>query len=156
MITEERKEIAPETASAPKPSDRRKPVTVYILILFLAAFLLMALSLMMHQRSNTETLGKIQSDLSVMQDIQAAQEQLDNIHQQMEAAKEEVEKPFPQEKELKTKSVRLAELDAALNMEEKKPAEHEQEEERPSVRDALKKPCIHGSSISKNTQKQER
>ena len=74
----------------------------------------------------------------------------------MEAAKEEVDKPFPQEEELQTKSARLAELDATLNMDEKKPAEHEQEEERPSVRDALKKPCIHGSNSMKNTQEQER
>lgn len=74
----------------------------------------------------------------------------------MEAAKEEVDKPFPQEEELKTKSARLAELDAALNMDEKKPTEHEQEEERPSVWDALKKPCIHGSNSMKNTQEQER
>lgn len=88
--------------------------------------------------------------------IQAAQEQLENIHQQMEAAKEEVAKPFPQEEELKTKSARLAELDAALNMDEKKPAEQEREEERPSVREALKKPCIHGGNPMKNTQEQER
>ena len=88
--------------------------------------------------------------------IQSEREQLENIHQQMEAAKEELDKPFPQEEELQTKSARLAELDAALNMDEKKPTEHEQEEERPSVRDALKKPCIHGSNSMKNTQEQER
>ena len=38
------------------------------------------------------------------------------MRQQIEAAKAEVSKPFPQETELKTKSARLAELDAALNM----------------------------------------
>lgn len=43
-------------------------------------------------------------------------EHLTTVQQQIEAAKVEVGKPFPQEAELKTKSARLAELDAALNM----------------------------------------
>ena len=38
------------------------------------------------------------------------------MRQQMAAAKQELGKPFPQDAELKTKSARLAELDAALNM----------------------------------------
>ena len=36
----------------------------------------------------------------------------------MVAAKAEIGKPFPQESELRTKSARLAELDAALNMDQ--------------------------------------
>ena len=42
---------------------------------------------------------------------------LDDLHHQRDAAKLEIEKPFPQEAELQEKSARLAELDAALNME---------------------------------------
>ena len=49
--------------------------------------------------------------------IEAVQAQLENTKQQMEAAKQELAKPFAQEAELKTKSARLAELDAELNME---------------------------------------
>ena len=37
----------------------------------------------------------------------------------MNNAKEEIEKPFPQEEELRTKSARLAELDAMLNMDKR-------------------------------------
>ena len=37
---------------------------------------------------------------------------LASMNQQMDAAKAEIGKPFPQESELRTKSARLAELDA--------------------------------------------
>jgi len=43
---------------------------------------------------------------------------LAGMHQQMDVAKEEVGKPFPQEKELQVKSARLAELDSELNMDQ--------------------------------------
>lgn len=46
-----------------------------------------------------------------------AQDELDNLLRQQEAAKQEVGKPFAQEAELREKSARLAELDAELNME---------------------------------------
>ena len=42
--------------------------------------------------------------------------QLIEIHKQMDNAREEIDRPFPQEEELKTKSARLAELDSMLNM----------------------------------------
>ena len=48
--------------------------------------------------------------------LAATEEHLATVRQQIEAAKAEINKPFPQETELKTKSARLAELDAALNM----------------------------------------
>ena len=48
--------------------------------------------------------------------MHATAEHLDAMKQQMAAAKEALGKPFPQEDELRTKSARLAELDAALNM----------------------------------------
>lgn len=41
---------------------------------------------------------------------------LDNLLQQQEAAKAEIGKPFQYEGELRTKSARLAELDAELNI----------------------------------------
>lgn len=46
----------------------------------------------------------------------ACEQVLVNLNAQIENAKAEVEKPFAQEEELKTKSARLAELDAMLNM----------------------------------------
>ena len=50
--------------------------------------------------------------------LERANEQLNNLYNQQEAAKAEVGKPFPQEAELTAKSQRLAELDAALNTED--------------------------------------
>ena len=60
---------APSPAPEDKPSGK-KPVVIYIMILFLAAFLLMALSLLMHQRSNTEALGQLQNFVNAMQAVQ--------------------------------------------------------------------------------------
>ena len=48
--------------------------------------------------------------------LAATTEHLATVRQQIDAARSEAGKPFPQEAELRTKSARLAELDAALNM----------------------------------------
>ena len=66
-------------------------------------------------------------------------EKLNDLYAQQEAAKAEVGKPFPQEGELAEKSRRLAELDAALNMEASTENDMEKEQpERPSVLAELK------------------
>ena len=72
--------------------------------------------------------------------IAHAENELDNLKEQQQAAQAEVEKPFPQEEELAEKSVRLAELNAQLDMEDHRP-EPEQAEAlpRPSVRSALER-----------------
>ena len=44
------------------------------------------------------------------------QEKLDSLYAQMETAKAELGKPFPQEQELKEKSARLAQLNIELNL----------------------------------------
>ena len=44
---------------------------------------------------------------------------LESLHVQLETAKEEVKKPFPQEVELNEKSARLQALNALLNMDQK-------------------------------------
>ena len=49
----------------------------------------------------------------------ACVEQLENTHVQLDNAKVEVQKPFPQEEELKTKTERLNELNALLNLDKK-------------------------------------
>ena len=61
----------------------------------------------------TRLMNLIQTLPDRMAKVQA---RLDATKQQMAAAKAELGKPFPQEEELKTKSARLAELDAELNM----------------------------------------
>ena len=70
--------------------------------------------------------------------IDAANNQLQNLLQQMEAAKAEIEKPFPQEEELQAKSQRLSELDAALNMDSSHASRQENEPERASVLERLR------------------
>ena len=51
------------------------------------------------------------------------QGKLDSLYAQMETAKQELGKPFPQEAELKAKAARLAELNIALNIDDKIPLE---------------------------------
>ena len=62
-------------------------------------------------------------------------EQLEALKVQLASAKEEVEKPFPQEEELKKKLARLAELNILLDMDKKEneivDGEVEQEPEAP-------------------------
>ena len=73
-----------------------------------------------------------------------AQTQLDTLHQQMAAAKEEMGKPFPQEEELQEKSARLTTLNALLNI-DKSHSEPEQEDEKQSIHDQLKTPSRPGN-----------
>ena len=63
MKFEKRSGDAETPAPAPedKPSTGKKPVVISIMILFIVAFLLMALSFLMHQRSNSEVLGELQN-----------------------------------------------------------------------------------------------
>ena len=77
--------------------------------------------------------------------LERGREQLENLRNQQAAAQVELAKPFPQEAELAEKSARLAELDAALNMEECLSQDGEEigaevgVDERPSVLEDLKK-----------------
>ena len=80
----------------------------------------------------------------ILERLERANEQLNNLYNQQEAAKAEVGKPFPQEAELTAKSQRLAELDAALNMEDSVENRDERSEsERPSVLADLKSKAEH-------------
>ena len=76
---------------------------------------------------------------SVPDRLEKAKEQLSNLYNQQEATKSELGKPFPQETELTAKSQRLAELDAALNMEDSADSRDElSNTDRPSVLADLK------------------
>ncbi len=55
----------------------------------------------------------------IPQSLQNHQENLERLHTELESAKEEADRPFPQEKELAEKSARLAELNTVLDNEEK-------------------------------------
>lgn len=72
----------------------KKPVVVYIMVLFIAAFLLMAWSFVSHQKSNTEALGRLQSSVGAMQEVQGLQEQVIALQKELaeaEARAEELE-----------------------------------------------------------------
>ena len=103
---------------------------------------------------------RIDNALATMPErLKAAQSQLDNLYHQMEAAKLEIGKPFPQEAELQQKSARLAVLDAELNMEGSRPPALGQQriskQERPSVLEGLKTPCKIGAPTKKLKQERE-
>ena len=51
--------------------------------------------------------------------LETAKSELENLYTQIDNANAEVNKPFPQEEELKEKSARLAELNAELNIDER-------------------------------------
>ena len=84
------------------------------------------------QMSHRVTLGKdprgnltrIDNALNGMADrLTTVRSKLDSLYSQMETAKVELGKPFPQEEELRVKSARLAELNIALNIDDKTPLE---------------------------------
>ena len=80
----------------------------------------------------------------ITEKLERANEQLTNLYNQQEATKGELGKPFPQEAELMAKSQRLAELDAALNMEDTVESRAEKKStERPSVLADLKSKAEH-------------
>ena len=65
---------------------------------------------------------------------------LEDLECQVENAREELKKPFPQEAELREKSARLIELNAELDMENSTLPEPVTEDERPSVLAKLREP----------------
>ena len=90
--------------------------------------------------------------------LQTVQGRLENVQAQLATAKAELGKPFPQEAELKEKSARLAELNAALNIDDRTPMEQAAENvvaKRPSVLDKLNAPSVHGAGEKKKSHEQE-
>ena len=91
MKLEKRCEGQPSAVPEEAPSKGKKPVLIYIMILFIAAFLMMALSLAAHQRSNTEALGELQNSVSAMQEVQATQEQIILLQTELADVRKEAE-----------------------------------------------------------------
>ena len=105
-------------------------------------------------------LTRIDNALNAMPDrLQNVRNTLDALTAQMETAKAELGKPFPQEDELRIKSARLAELNAELNIDDRTPMEQMAEDapavqsakaERPSVLAKLKAPLSQPCAEDKN------
>lgn len=83
MNLEKRSSGAPEEQPPQETPTGKKPVVVYIMILFVVAFLLMALSFVMHQQSNSKVLGELQDSVSAMQEIQDTQDRLLEMEQKL-------------------------------------------------------------------------
>jgi len=89
----------------------------------------------------TDVFGNLQRMDNALEGLpikeQACREQLSNLQTQLETAKAEVQKPFPREAELNTKTARLEELNTLLNLDHKEPeivdAEPD-EDQRPTER----------------------
>ena len=89
----------------------------------------------------TGNLTRIDNELSRMPErLQAVESHLQNLYQQQAAAKAELGKPFPLEEELKVKSDRLIELDAALNIDRGPDEQAIAKSPRPSVLGKLSRP----------------
>lgn len=88
--------------------------------------------------------------------LEQAEGQLENVKQQLETAKAELGKPFPQEEELRTKSARLAVLDAELDMDAQSQRQTEEKQsEKPSIMEALKKPLKDDKAPRKEAGREE-
>lgn len=83
MKLEKRNGSGPAEPEQEGPPRGKKPVIVYIMVLFIAAFLLMAWSFASHQRSNTEALGRLQSSVAAMQGAQELQEQVIRLQEEL-------------------------------------------------------------------------
>lgn len=83
MNLKRRDSSAPDLEEKPAADSGKKPVIIYILVLFLVAFLLMTLSLLSHQRSNTEAIGQLQGSVTAMQEVQGLQEQVIQLQKEL-------------------------------------------------------------------------
>ena len=87
---------------------------------------------------------------------------LENLYAQMDAAKAELGKPFPQEEELRVKSARLAELNAELNIDDKLPMEWlagdtdaVAKSTRPSILQKLRAPLLEQTNLKPKRKEME-
>ena len=122
----EEQALAGEEAEASRqpaeaPAGRKKPVLTYILILFIVAFLLMAMSFAMHQRSNTEAMTQLQSSVNAIQETQQTQEKIIEVQDALRKKEEELEdlqKASAEEREAQQQQIdaQQRQIDALTNL----------------------------------------
>ena len=72
------------------PEEKGKhPVVVYIVVLFVAAFLLMAMSLVMQHRSN-QAMGRLEDSVSALQETQRVQDENLRLQQEIDALSQDL------------------------------------------------------------------
>lgn len=88
MKLERRNSSGPEEPGNSAGPMEKKPVVVYIMVMFIAAFLLMAWSFATHQRSNTEAIGRLQSSVTAME---GAQDRVLSLQKELEEAQKAIQ-----------------------------------------------------------------
>ena len=92
MKLEKRSAGVPEETPASQTDSSpggKKPVIIYIMILFIVAFLLMAMSFIMHQRSNNAAMNELKTSVHALQETQATQEENIQLQNDLKAANEQ-------------------------------------------------------------------
>ena len=103
--------------AAPAAKGGKKPVIIYIMIMFIVAFLLMTMSFFMHQRSNTEALGELQDSVNAMQAVQETQEKVIALQEQLSQSQDYIDKLTEENQGLKkTDAKSTAIMDAMMNL----------------------------------------
>ena len=105
----------PQTTQTHSPNQNKSHVLAYILILFIAAFLMMALSFLSHQHTNEQVLGQLKTNVSSLSRLQSALEENMQLQEQLDAQKiqlEELQKGLSASQESQSKlSEQLTELE---------------------------------------------
>ena len=122
---------------------------------------------MKHSLSHTIELGsdpvgniaRLENALAAIADnLKQTRGKLENLNAQMEEAKLEVKRPFPQEQELAEKTSRLNVLRIALNMDGKSTGKRERDKEeldggKPSIKGMLKRLGVEAAATASTPQK---
>jgi len=82
---------SPQTAETDCSRKGRSHILIYILILFIAAFLLMTLSFLSHQRSNEQVLGQLRTNVTNLEKLQDALEENMRLQDQIYVQKSQLE-----------------------------------------------------------------
>ena len=88
--TLEAAETAAETAAPTHPQNKQKPVYMYICILFVAAAMLIVISLLMQRSSHQEMIGQLQTSVNAIEALQESQVQNMELLGQVEDLEEQV------------------------------------------------------------------
>lgn len=95
---------------------------------------------------------------AIAENLEQNRGKLENLNAQMEEAKQEVKRPFPQEQELAEKTSRLNVLRIALNMDGKSSGKRERDNEeldggKPSIKGMLKRLGVESAATASTPQK---
>lgn len=96
MKLEKRGEVTPEEAAAAarnttQANGKRKPVLLYLVILFAIAFLLILYSFAMNQHSNAKTIRDLQSQVDTLQQLKDVEKQYNEALEENAALQQQID-----------------------------------------------------------------